>query len=101
MKAIRVQYTVKAEYAAQNRRNIASVMEELRALGDTGCRYASYCLADGKTFMHLVHYRSTDAEKFPGSLASFKRFQEGLKGNLEIPPKPETLDLADSSFDIF
>ena len=101
MKAIRVQYSVRPEFAAQNRKNIAAVMAEMRSLGDSGCRYTSYAFPDGKTFMHLVHYRAPAAEDLPGRLPSFKQFQKELKENLEVPPKAETIEVAGSSFELF
>jgi hypothetical protein len=54
MKVTRVQYTVRGEYAEQNKKNIAAVMQELRALNNGDVRYAVYLQGDGKTFMHLV-----------------------------------------------
>ena len=101
MKAIRVQYTVRADFAEQNKRNIEAVMRELRDIGDDGIRYASYIHEDGKTFIHLVQYNTTNAERLPGDLESFKRFQAALKENTEVPPKADTFALVDSSFDIF
>ena len=101
MKVTRVQYTVRSEFVAENKRNIEAVMEELRALGNGDVRYAAYLHGDGKTFMHLVHQNTADAERLPTSLESFKRFQARLKDNLEIPPKVEMFELAQSSVPIF
>ncbi|MEJ0075703.1 MAG: hypothetical protein WDO17_09685 [Alphaproteobacteria bacterium] len=47
--------------------------------------------------MHLVHQGTAEAERFPTSLESFKRFQSQLKENLEIPPKVETFATVESS----
>jgi hypothetical protein len=101
MKVTRVQYTVRSEFAEQNKQNIAAVMNELRALGRSDVTYAVYVQGDGKTFMHLVHQNTTEAERFPTSLESFKHFQTQLKENLEIPPKVETFGLVDSAAPIF
>jgi homoserine kinase len=101
MKITRVQYTVRSEFAEQNRQNIAAVMNELRALGRSDVTYAVYVQGDGKTFMHLAHQNTAEAERFPTSLESFKRFQAQLKENLEIPPKVEALALVQSSGPIF
>ena len=56
MKIIRVQYTVKPEYAEQNKMNIAQVMKDLRALNNPNTKYASYLEEDGVTFMHFAQY---------------------------------------------
>ncbi|MDA1190470.1 MAG: hypothetical protein O3A46_02160 [Candidatus Poribacteria bacterium] len=98
---IRVQYTVRAEFADRNQENINAVMTELRSLGNDDVQYASYRLEDGKTFMHLVHYNSEDAEELPSSLASFAHFQKELRPNLETPPDAQDLELVGSSFEIF
>jgi hypothetical protein len=97
MKVTRVQYTVRSDFADENKKNIEAVMSELRALGRNDVKYAAYVHGDGKTFMHLAHQNTADAEKFPTSLESFKRFQARLKENLEVPPKVETLEPVQSS----
>jgi hypothetical protein len=101
MKVTRVQYTVRDGFADENRKNIAAVMRELRALGRNDVRYAVYLHADGRTFMHFVHQDSVEAEPFPTSLAAFKQFQAALKPNLEMPPKVEQFTLVDSAVPIF
>jgi hypothetical protein len=100
MKVTRVQYTVRNEFVEENKQNIEAVMRELRALGNNDVRYAVY-LHDDKTFMHLVHQNTAEAERLPTSLASFQHFQARLKQNLEAPPKVETLALVQSSVSIF
>lgn len=101
MKVIQVQYTVRSEYVEQNKRNIAAVMRELRAIGNGDVKYAAYLQQDGRTFVHFVHQNTTEAEQYPTSLESFKAFQSQLKPNLEIAPKVEALTLVDSSAPIF
>jgi hypothetical protein len=101
MKIIRVQYTVKSDFVEANKQNIARVMEELRQTGNVDVKYFALLHEDGKTFMHVVMYNSTEAESFPASLESFKTFQAELKENVEVPPKTETFSLVDSSFDTF
>ena len=101
MKVTRVQYTVRAEFVEANKRNIAAVMRELRATGSDDVKYAVYLQQDGRTFMHVVHQSTAEAERFPTSLESFKTFQAQLKPNLEVPPKVEALELVDSSAPIF
>jgi hypothetical protein len=101
MKVTRVQYTVRDGFTAENKENITAVMRELRALGRNDVRYTVYLHADGKTFMHVVHQSSAEAEAFPTSLASFKEFQTALKPNLDVAPKVEQFALVDSATPIF
>ena len=101
MKVTRVQYTVRSEFVEENSQNIEAVMRELRALGNNEVRYAVYLHDDGKTFMHLVHQNSAQAERLPTSLESFKHFQARLKQNLEVAPKVETFAMVQSSAPIF
>src|ERR1700704_4876277 len=101
MKTTRVQYTVRNDYVEQNKKNIDAVMRELRALGNNEVRYAVYLHDDGKTFMHLVHQNTAEAERLPTSLESFKHFQARLKQNLEVAPKVETFAMVQSSTPIF
>ena len=101
MKVTRVQYTVRAEFVEENKRNIAAVMRQLRELGGHDVKYAVYLQPDGCSFMHLVHQRTAEAERYPTSLESFKTFQAQLKPNLEIAPKVEAFALVESSAPIF
>jgi hypothetical protein len=101
MKISRVQYTIQPDFVEQNKKNIEAVMSELRTINNPGFKYASYVLDDGKTFMHLVHYSSAESEYLPGSLETFKHFQSQLNGHFEVPPKAESLELVESSFNLF
>ncbi len=101
MKITRVGYTVQQSFVEQNKKNIESVMQELRALNRQDIFYSSYVLDDGKTFMHFVVSKGDDASEVLGSLEAFKHFQSELKAsNPEVPPKPENLTLVASSFDM-
>jgi len=101
MKVTRVQYTVRGEFVAENKDNIAAVMRELRQQGNSDVRYAVYLHQDGRTFMHLAHQNNAEAERLPTSLDSFKRFQARLKENLEVAPKVETFEIVESAVPIF
>jgi hypothetical protein len=101
MKITRVQYTVRPDFAARNKANIQAVMSELRRINARDLKYVSYVMDDGKTFMHIAHQNTRDAESLPGRLDSFKHFQTELKQNLEVPPKVETVELVGSSAELF
>lgn len=102
MKAVKVQYTVKEEYAETNKRNIEQVMSDLRKLENPGIKYSSYVLNDGKTFVHLGIYSDDEAMSVATNLDSFKKFQMELKESQpEVPPKADDLNLVASAYDIF
>jgi hypothetical protein len=101
MKTLRVQYTVRPEYAEQNKRNVAAVMAELRASGRGDIKYATYLHEDGKTFMHFIHYATAEAEGLVEKLNAFPKFRDELRPNLEAAPKFDTFALAHASWDVF
>src|ERR1035438_5845276 len=102
MKIVKVIYTAKAEYVAQNQNNIKNVMADLRGLNHPGINYNSCLSPDGKTFIHTAFFYSEEDEKTLLNLPSFKYFQEQLKANgIEVPPKQELLTLVGSSKEIF
>ena len=102
MKVVRVQYTVKEEYVAQNKSNIEAVMEELRVTPIFGLRYEVFQLPDETSFMHLNFPNSQEASAAFSSLASFERFRTELKASGPVsPPKAEHLSVVGTSDEIF
>jgi len=102
MRTIRVQYTVKKEYAEKNAENISRVMKDLRALNNPGIKYSSFTLEDGKTFMHFAMFKDEAANGVLNNLDSFKQFQTELKSSgPEVSPKPEELSVVGSCYDFF
>ncbi len=102
MKIVKVTYTTKTEYAAQNQANIKTVMTDLQNLNNPGINYNACLSADGKTFIHTAFFNSDEDQQVLNGLASFKTFQEQLKASgLESPPKQELLSLVGSSVNVF
>ena len=102
MKSVKVQYTVKSEYADTNKKNVAKVMADLRELAHLGIKYSTFVLADGKTFVHIGMYADQEALDTVNNLPSFQSFREQLKASgPEAPPKGDDLTLVDSSYEIF
>ena len=102
MKAVKVQYTVKAEYAETNKANISQVMADLQALANPGIKYSSFVLEDGKTFVHFGIYTDQEALDVVNNLPSFQAFREQLKASgPEAPPKGDNLTLVGSSYEFF
>ena len=102
MKSVKVQYTVKAEYADTNKKNVAKVMADLRELAHPGIKYSTFVMEDGKTFIHFGMYADQEALDVVNNLPSFQSFREQLKASgPEAPPKGNDLTLVDSSYEIF
>jgi quinol monooxygenase YgiN len=102
MKAVKVQYTLKAEYAETNKANINKVMADLQELANLGIRYSAFVLEDGKTFVHFGLYTDQEALDIVNNLPSFQSFREQLKASgPESLPKGDDLTLVGSSYDIF
>ncbi len=101
MKIVRVTYTTKPEYIAQNQANIKTVMSDLQKINNPGINYNCCLSPDGKTFTHTAFFKSDEEQKILFDLQSFKTFQEQLKASgPETPPKQEVLTLVGSSTDI-
>jgi hypothetical protein len=102
VKTVRVQYTVKKEYAEKNKENIAKVMNDLRKLNNPGIKYSTFLFDDGQTFMHFAMFAGEEGQKILNELESFKKFGLELKeSGPVVPPKVENLSLVDSCYDIF
>lgn len=102
MKAIKVQYTVKADYVDTNTRNIRKVMKDLQELANPGIKYSAFLLKDGKTFVHFGIYSDQAALAEVDNLPSFHFFRDQLKASGPVsPPQENDLNLVDSSYEIF
>jgi hypothetical protein len=102
MKIIKVIYTTKPEFVAQNISNIKAVMSDLRQLNHSGIFYNTCLSPDGKTFIHMAFFRSEQEHTLLNELPAFVHFQAALKSaGFETPPKQELLTLVDWSINIF
>ena len=86
MKRTIIQYTVKAERAAENQSYVEKVFENLRQISPSGLRYATFKQPDNRTFMHLVSVETEHADDPLTQSAPFKAFQSGLKERCETQP---------------
>lgn len=102
MKATKVEYTVKSEFAKKNAENISKVMNDLKQINNPDLKYSSFLLDDKKSFVHFVMTNTEEAEKILTTLDSFKRFQVDLKASdPEVPPMVKHITLIESSYEIF
>src|SRR3954468_24209410 len=101
MKAVKVQYTVRPEFAKTNAENINQVMTDLRKLNNDEIKYSCFLLEDKKSFVHFV-ITGEKANDILNGLDSFKKFQSELKASQpEVYPKVERLSLVGSCYDFF
>ena len=87
MRSVMVRYRVKPDRVAENEALVRNVYEELHRTRPEGLGYATFRLADGLSFVHLVREETTDGE--PSRLSSveaFRCFQEGIVDRLEEGP---------------
>jgi len=102
MKIVKVTYTTKAEYAAENRANISAVMAALRQLNHPGIHYHVCTGADDHTFIHTAFFKSEEDQHVLFQLAEFKQFQDQLNASVPVAaPRQEILTFVGSSKEIF
>jgi hypothetical protein len=95
-------YVVKAAYAAQNKKQIGRVIEELRTLHRTDLQYSVFVQDDGNTFIHVLLCANEEASKVFGALESFTAFQAALaESHPEVPPSVTNPTLVGSTLDLF
>src|SRR5262249_52454020 len=85
VKRVMVRYRVKPERASENVELVRAVYDELHETRPEGLRYATFKLDDGVSFVHLAEH-DEDGPNQLTRLASFQRFQEGIKERCDDPP---------------
>jgi hypothetical protein len=81
-----IRYTLKPERVADNERLSRAVYDALKRVRPTGVHYATFKLADGVGFVHLVSYDEGVSNTALTSLPEFKSFSEGVKERCVEPP---------------
>jgi hypothetical protein len=85
---VKVQYTVKCEYAGTNKANIRQVIADLQELDNPGIKYSPFVLEDGKTCLHFGVYSDLAAQEVVNNLPSFQFFR-GQSGTTSNKRRPE------------
>ncbi|MGM8363804.1 hypothetical protein ACSV4D_17970 [Flavobacterium sp. ARAG 55.4] len=99
---VKVTYTVKPEFVQKNQENINLFMVDFKKINTNEFRYVSYICGDGKTFVHLSHYKNEDIQKRLLQVPSFLSFQKQRDDSgLEYLPEIEVMEVVASSHDIF
>ena len=90
MKAVKVQYKVRPEYAEQNKANIQKVMDRLKVDPIDGMLYSSYTLDDGQTFVHINIARDEQTLSALSKVQEFNDFRMALKASGPLEPPVST-----------
>ncbi len=80
-----VRYTVKPGRAEENRRLVEHVYAELAERGPAGFRYATFCLADGVSFVHVASVEEGHVNPL-STIAAFADFTRDIAARCEEPP---------------
>lgn len=86
MPTIVVRYRTKPERADENQNLVEDVFAELDAVGASGFAYASFRLADGVSFVHVVVEEEGETTVNLADLPAFQRFQAGIADRCEEQP---------------
>jgi hypothetical protein len=89
-----VRYRTRPEAAEENQRLVEKVFAELGADDPGGLRYATFRLADGVSFVHVVVHEGDDDPL--GDSAAFAAFQQDIGDRVTGPPEAEVATLVGS-----
>lgn len=87
-----VQYKVTADRVAENEGYVRAVYEALHQARPSGLRYATFKLADGVSFVHLVSHDAADGADALTALPAFKAFAAEIRERCETPPVTTELE---------
>ncbi len=80
-----VRYTVQPGRAEENRRLVERVYAELAERKPEGFRYATFCLADGVSFVHVASLADGHENPLP-TIAAFADFTRDIADRCDLPP---------------
>jgi hypothetical protein len=86
MRQVMVRYKVKPSRVAENEGLVRAVYDELHRAQPAGLRYATFCLGDGVSFVHLASVETEDASNPLSRVKAFARFQENIGERCDEPP---------------
>jgi len=99
MISVKVTYTVKPNFVAQNKANIKIFLDDFKKLNPSDFKYEVFLCDDGITFLHLCSYKNEDIQNYILNVPSFKNFQkERDESGLNNSHKFEMLEHIGSSF---
>jgi hypothetical protein len=86
MQATVVQYQVKPERVAKNRRLIEAVFAELDERQPKGFTYKAFLLEDGVSFVHVVIEHDVDEPDSLQAVPAFQTFVADIADRCDVPP---------------
>ena len=99
---VKVTYTVKEGFAAENQENIKLFLDDFKRMESSDFSYKVYLCQDGKTFVHLSHHQNEEIQKQVLAVESFLSFQRKRdESGLETQPEIEVMRLVGSTHEIF
>ncbi len=90
-----VRYRVKPGRAEENRRLVERVYAELGERSPDGFRYATYCLADGVSFVHVASLAEGHGNPLP-TIEAFADFTRDIADRCDVPPDAQDAALVGS-----
>lgn len=96
MISVMVTYTVKEDRVEENEELVRAVYAGLDEIGDPDVHYATFKKADGRTFVHLAMFPSSDKQAVLSNSPAFRAFQEDIGDRCDVPPDPQPLELIGS-----
>jgi hypothetical protein len=101
MISVKISYTVKPEFVAQNKQNISMFLADFKKLVGKKFLYTVYVKDDGLTFLHVSMYENEEVQQQILNVPSFLQFQkERDESGLNDTHKFEVLTLMGSSLSL-
>ena len=101
MISVKVSYTIKPEFVAQNRNNISVFLSDFKKLTSLNFLYNVYLQEDGVTFLHVSMYDNEEVQQKILNVPSFLDFQQQRdESGLVQKPIIEKLNLVGSSLSL-
>jgi hypothetical protein len=95
MSEVVVRYTVKPGRADENRRLVERVYAELAERAPEGFRYATFCLADGVSFVHVAALAEGHENPLP-AIPAFAEFTRDIAERCDVPPDAQDASVVGS-----
>ncbi len=86
MKTVMVRYKIKPDRVIENRQYIEQVFEALGKTQPAGLKYASFCMEDGVSFVHIASVQQADGDHPLTKTAAFQAFVADIQARCDEPP---------------
>ena len=86
MQRAMIRYRIKPDHVARNEELVRAVYAELHAAKPGGLRYATFRLADGVSFVHIVEKDTPDGSNPLDAVAAFATFRQNIADRCDQTP---------------